>query len=318
MKQFMSYIVLLLCCTSHLAAQVATEAPPQGPRASALAGTFVAVANDGWTAFHNPAGLSRVNNLQVFGSYQILPVPSLTNAMGGVVYSTRKLFRTERDYGSIGLTYEWLSSGVDASQSLTDESRHLSTEVAIGLSHGFHVLKDVRSSFAFGYNLKLYYLSYGQSAGTDGLGTGGYDLGNAYEVGLDVGMLASLRERIWIGAYILNVNQPDVGTTGQKRELPQKLSAAVSYMPYDGVLTAVGVERSLSRDARVKAATEIDVYEFRQTKLTGRFGLWTSPNLFTMGIGIQHAGFHFDYSLLLHNVLSPTHQFGLLVDLKSF
>lgn len=315
-KPLICFMASLLAVASVMA-QVATEAPPQGPRAAALAGTFVAVANDGWAVFHNPAGLARVKSLQAFGSYQVLPVTSLKSAMGGVVYSTQKLLGTEKDYGTIGLFYEGLSSGVDASQSLSGHSETMSTEMAFGLSHGFNVLKDVRSSFALGYNLKLYYLDYGMSAGSDGLGGGGQDLGNTFNVGLDVGFMASLRDRIWIGAYLMNVNQPTVGTTGQQKELPQKLSGAVSYMPYDGVLTAVGIERSIGREARIKAATEIDIYEWKDTQLTGRFGLWSSPNVFTFGFGVRAMGLHCDYSILLHNVLSPTHQFGLLYDFSS-
>jgi hypothetical protein len=309
-------LIVLGLTVSKGVAQVASEMPPQGPRASALAGTFVGVANDGWTIFHNPAGLSRLDALQGFGSYQLLPVTSLTSTTGGFVTPLDWVI-ADRRFGTVGISYEWLGSRIDASQSLTGESERLSTELALGISHGFHVLKDVRSSLAFGYSLKLYYLDYGRSAGESGDGSDGVDLGHAYTLGVDVGVLASLRNRVWLGAYILNVNRPSVGTTGQQRELPQKLSAAVSYMPYDAVLTAIGVEKSLSRETRLKAAVEIEVYEQRDLQLFARFGLWSAPNVFTAGAGLRLWQVRADYSILIHNVLSPTHQFGLLYDFGS-
>ncbi len=293
--------------------QVATEMPPQGPRASALAGTFVAVANDGWAMFHNPAGLANLKSMQAFSSYQVLYINSLTNMMGGFALPSGTLLGSDR-FGTVGIYYEYLNTGVDKGQSLTGQSERLATEWALGFSHGMTLLKDVRSSLSFGYNLKMYYLDYGTSAGMSGDGSDGTDLGNIYKLGMDLGVMASLRERVWLGAYLMNFNQPKIGTTGQVRELPQKLSVGASYMPHDGVLTAVGLERSTSKNTRIKGGVEAELADVSNFTVHGRFGIISNPNTYTIGFGAAYHGVHFDYALMIHPILSTTHQFGLMYD----
>lgn len=315
MRQF--FVISVLCMAGllgnrHTFAQVISEPTPQGPRAIGLAGTFVAVANDGWAMFHNPAGLAQVKQLQTFAAYQRLYINSLKSMMGGVVMPIGFAISDGNRYGTVGLSFERLGVNIDANQSLTGSSEQLASEMAIGLSYGVYLLKDVRSSLAFGTNLKMLYLDYGRSAGSDGMGGDGEDLGHITKLGVDFGLMASMRDRAYIGAYLLNINQPKVGTTGQVRELPYRLSVGAGYIPYDGILTAVSVEKSRSKETRIKGGIEARMAEFTDFRLDMRFGVMSNPNVYTLGLGSAYRGFRLDYALMIHPVLPVTHQIGIL------
>ncbi len=311
MNRFLVYLFLVIL-TGSLRAQVASEPTPQGPRAIGLAGTYVAVANDGWAMFHNPAGLAQVKNIQAFGSYQRLYISSLKSMMGGAVMPLGTLIPDGNRFGTAGLSVERLSTNVDEAQSLSGDSRTLSTEMSVGLSYGVYLLKDMRSSLAFGTSLKMMFLDYGKSAGASGTGDDGVDLGSVAKMGLDLGLMASMRDRAFIGAYILNLNEPKIGTTGQTRELPFRLSVGAGYIPYDGVLTAVSVEKSRSRDTRIKGGIEAKVMDQSDFTAHMRFGVMSNPNVYTLGLGAAYHGIHLDYALMIHPILPVTHQFGFL------
>ncbi len=314
--EYMNRITLVLLSVVLMAgsldAQVASEPTPQGPRAIGLAGTYVAVANDGWAMFHNPAGLAQVKNIQAFGAYQRLYISSLKSMTGGAAMPLGTILPDGNRYGTAGLSVDRLSANVDADQSLTGDSRSLSSEMSVGLSYGVYLLKDVRTSLAFGTNVKMMFLDYGKSAGASGTGQDGVDLGNVTKLGVDLGLMASMRDRAYIGAYVLNLNQPKIGTTGQVRELPHKLIVGAGYIPYDGVLTAVAVEKSRSRDTRIKGGIETKVMNLNDFRLDMRFGVMSNPNVYTLGLGAAYMGFHLDYALMIHPILPVTHQFGIL------
>jgi hypothetical protein len=305
-------ILIVVILTGNTFAQVTSEPTPQGPRAIGLAGTYVAVANDGWAMFHNPAGLAQVKNIQAFGSYQRLYISSLKSMMGGAVMPLGTVIPDGNRFGTIGLSVERLSTGVDGDQSLTGDSRTLSSEMSMGLSYGVYLLKDLRSSLAFGTNFKMMYLDYGKSAGASGTGEDGVDLGNIYKLGIDLGLMASIRDRAYIGAFIMNLNDPKIGTTGQVRELPHKLIVGAGYIPYDGVLTAVAVEKSRGRDTRIKGGIEAKVMDQNGFRMDMRFGVMSTPNVYTLGLGAIYKGFHLDYALMIHPILPVTHQVGML------
>jgi hypothetical protein len=175
----------------------------------------------------------------------------------------------------------------------------MSAEYTFILSHGFMLMQDIHSSLGFGYNLKYYHWTLGESVG-------GLDLGSGSTFGLDVGMQGSLYGRTYLGLYFLNINTPKIGAV-HRHELPQRIVAGAAYIPVDNVATTVAVNKTIGKETQVEAGFEFKVIPM----LVLRAGVSTAPNRFSGGVGFNYSNIRFDYALRTHPVLSETHQFGL-------
>ncbi len=260
-----------------------------GARNTAMGGTGVAIANDVWSAYYNPAGLSRVEQPEVGTSYlRLFNVSFLRNFFGASVYPL------PGKYGAASLSFEYF--GVNY------EDETLSGEYTLSLSHGFYLMNDIHSSLAFGYSLKAYHWTLGQS-----LEWG--DLGSASTFGLDVGLQASVYGRTYLGVYFLNINTPQIGEY-TKHDLPQRVVVGMAYQPYDGVTTSLDFNHTIGVNGmQLWGGAEFNVFN----NLFLRFGGTTNPNRFSAGLGLQFAQLKLDYALLTHSELGETHQVGFSV-----
>ncbi|GAB4342307.1 MAG: hypothetical protein Kow0037_29560 [Calditrichia bacterium] len=275
--------------TSSLQAGLFDDRYPSA-RATAMGGAGVAVANDVWAAYYNPAGLSRVQNPQVATSYlRLFNVSFLSNFFGSAVYPLGE------KWGTVSATMQYF--GVDY------KNANLSGEYTLAISHGFYLLKDIHSSLAVGYSLKGYHWKLGES-----LEWG--DLGSATTLGVDVGLMASLYSRTTIGVYLLNVNTPQIGAY-TKHDLPQRVVVGFAYQPYDGVTTTLDLNRVIGvGKMQVWGGAEFKVIR----NLFLRFGATTQPSRFSAGAGIQVAQFRLDYGMITHSELGETHQMGIVIE----
>jgi hypothetical protein len=267
-------------------------------RALGMGGAVVAVTNDVWASYYNPAGLAAVNNYQVASSYN-LPF-GYTFFRNYFLSATAKL---PENYGSVGVSFQ--DFGVNY---LGNE---MSTEYTVGISHGFYLMKDIHSSLSFGYNLKLYHWNLAQSVGSWDASIGEYlndglDLGSTSTLGMDVGAQASLYGRTFVGVYLVNINSPSVGKN-TKHDLPQRIVIGAAYKPQNGVTTSLAFNKAVGYETQVEGGFELQIIEY----LTLRLGVGTNPNRFSAGLGIIFEGIQFDYALRTHPVLSETHLFGL-------
>ena len=253
-----------------------------------MGGSGVAMADDVWASYYNPAGLSRLSGPQIGSSYvRLFNQSFLQNAFGAAAYPISP------KYGSASLSFQYFGT--------SHESQNLSGEYTLAFSHGFHLLKDINSSLAFGYSLKAYYLDYATSIS-------GIELGNATTFGVDIGFQASVYNRTTIGFYALNVNSPSVGVDA-KRNLPQRVVAGVAYQPYDGVTTSLDMSRTVGvGEMEFWAGTDFRLFNY----LSIRFGGTTNPNRYSLGIGLNIHQLNFDYGLRTHSELGETHQVGLM------
>ncbi len=257
------------------------------PRVLAMGNSGVATANDVWSAYYNPAGLSQVGNLQIGSSYlRLFNLSFFQNFFGAASVPVGK-------YGTASLSFQYF--GVEY------EGENISGEYSLALSHGFYLLKDIHSSLAFGYSLKAYHWNLGTSV--DGL-----NLGSSTTFGVDVGLQASVYSRTHIGIYFLNLNAPQVGEF-TKHDLPQRIVAGIAYQPYEGVTTSLDFNRLLgSSDMEVWAGAEFKVFDL----IYLRFGGTTNPNRFSTGLGVNIKKLSIDYALLTHSELGETHSVGLM------
>lgn len=255
-------------------------------RATAMGDGFVAVANDVWASYYNPAGLAAVGSYQLATAFQRpFSQPFFSNAfLGGTIPLTEK-------YGTLGISFE--------NYGVSYRGENLSSEMTSTFSHGFNLLKDMHSSLSAGYNLKYYYMNLGESV--DGL-----KLGSAGAFGLDVGMQASLYERTYVGVYVYNINAPVLGAN-TKHNLPQRLVIGAAYRPVSGLLTTLAFDKTLGFDTQIQGGFEY----LPAPWLALRLGAGTDPNRFSAGIGLHFFDFQLDYSFVNHPVLPETQKFGL-------
>ena len=287
MKKLLCVIIVLTTCTSVLAWGVFDDRFPSAKYVG-MGGAGVALADDVWASYYNPAGLSRLAGPQIGSSYvRLFNQGFLQNFFGAGAYPL------PGKYGSLSISFQYFGT--------THENQNLSGESTIALSHGFNLLKDINSSLSFGYSLKAYYLDYAASVG-------GVELGSATTFGIDVGFQASVYNRTTIGIYVLNFNAPSVGVTSQ-RKLPQRVVAGVAYQPYDGVTTTLDMSRTIGvGEVEFWAGTDFELFNY----LSLRFGGTTNPNRYSLGVGLNIHQLSFDYGLRTHSELGETHQVGLL------
>ncbi|MBK6898795.1 MAG: hypothetical protein IPH09_05875 [bacterium] len=267
-------------------AQAAFENVDISPRARAMGGTAVAVADDAFAPFFNPAGMAGQTRPALGNSYVKPYGLSFNEQMyfGGVAPLSARL-------GALGFGYRRFA--------VTYQDVDLTTESTFTLAHGLTLYEDLHSTIRFGTALNLYDLEYAETVG-------GVDPGHASVVGADVGLQVVLHERTRLGVLVRNLNNPQIGLDNE--ELQQQLTGGISYVPYDGVVTAFEVGNSLDGQTRYRGGVEFAALG----ALSLRGGVATNPSLVTGGFGYGYGGITVDYGFSTGGgVLAPSHQFGM-------
>ena len=287
-KQIFFGLLLIGAFSIAQAAGIFTDRYPSA-RLAAMGGSGVAIVNDAWAAFYNPAGLSRLNGQIVSTAYsRLFNVHFLKNFFGAAATPLPAHF------GNIAVGFEYF--GVDF------QGKNISGEYTLALSHGFYLLKDIHSSLAVGYSLKILHWTLGASPQFG-------ELGSASTLGIDLGFQASVYQRTYVGFAITNINTPQIGKY-TKYDLPQRIIVGLAYQPYEGVTTSLDFHRIVgSQHTQVWGGTEFQIIPH----LTLRFGATTHPNRFTAGAGIRYRFFQLDYAFITHNELGDSHLINVTV-----
>ncbi len=290
MKRFILFLIL----AGSLSAQVFTD-QWAGAASGAAAGAAQAALNRSiWSHTYNPAGLASLDMLGAGFSY---------NNPGSYGIASLSMFSTALPLGE-----KWGTVSLHGDMLRTKNGDAiLSSENALGLSQGFHLLKDLRSSLSLGYSLNLLFANYGTSAGLSGDGSDGIDLGSVFGLGVDLGLQASLRERTWMGLFIKNINAPKFGSSESEATALRKIVAGLGYSPYYGLKSSFEVEKVFGRDVQYRAGLEYAIFEW----FTLRAGVSTYPSQLSLGFGVQKSFIKVDYAFVSHPVLTGTHFFTL-------
>ena len=290
----MKKYLLLLLMIGSLSAQVFTDSWPGAAAGAGAGGAQVAVNQNMWAHSYNPAGLAFAD--KVGGGFAF-------NSPGSYGFASLSMFTAvlpiNEKFGAISFHGDMLRT--------KNGETVLSSENALGVTHAFHLLKDLRSSFSVGYSLNFLFVNYGQSAGLSGDGSDGIDLGSVYGLGLDVGIQASLRDRAWMGVAVENINAPKFGSSESEAQAPRKFLAGLGYMPYYGLTTSFEVEKVAGRDAQYRMGLDYAITEWFNV----RAGVSTYPSQLTFGFGVKQSFFRLDYAYVSHPVLNGTHFFTL-------
>jgi hypothetical protein len=269
----------MLGSMASLAHAYVFDAVDVSSKARGMGGAWVAAADDAGAIFYNPAALLVAGRPNLTASYLRPNSQDFESLTYLAVAAPRWQQAFAASYRRFAVEY----GGED-----------LLTESTVSLAHALTLLKDIHSSLAFGYCLNLYSLQFGR--------TENYDLGSQTTAGLDLGFMATLRDRTRIGFLMKNVNEPSIGKITEE-PLPQWITAGVAYSPYYGVLTELDVRGVRGEDAEIHMGMQFALTKF----LDMRFGFGTGPNSLTGGFSVRVKPVEVDYSYSSHSVLPGTH-----------
>lgn len=139
--------------------------------------------------------------------------------------------------------------------------------------------------------VKVNYIQYQ----AEGFGTKG-----VFTIGM--GGIAELTKEISVGAYINNINRPEISEDGDK--VPALLSASLACTPTEKVLIAAEIQKDLDFETTWKAGLE---YAFHP-KFIARTGFNLKPNASFFGFGFKTSKLNLDYAIQYSTLLQFSQQ----------
>ena len=268
-----------------------------GAEVSALAGAVVSKPGNTWSIFHNPAGIAEIND-------------RIISASSGNLYGYNWL-----PYNNLSATLPFSFGNISfgAQQIKTKHKKsNLATEQTFSLAQGFYLQKDYNSQLAFGYTANITQWNLGKSAGITGDGEYGLDLGTSQTVTIDIGFLASLRDKYRFGVFVKNINSDAIGKGMTRHVLPRRINVGATYIPIKDLITSLVMERLLGRDElsmRGSIKYELNSYFIMNV------GAQSNPNRMGIGGTINYNRTAFSYGIITHPILSITQQFTISMKL---
>ena len=261
---------------------------------SSMAGAIVSNEGGDWSLFNNPASLIEIDKKRFSVGYSnlynqtYLPLSSFGVT---VPYNNRI---------NIGLKY--LSFKVDY------KGTELLNESMLGFVGSKYLLKDKNSTLSLGFSANSYLISFGKSSGTNGDGTNGVKKNNVNAFGLDIGILATLREKNRVGVFIKNFASSNIGDGTSNQDLPKKIDMGLSTKPYDNLMLSFSIEQLLGYNSpQFRSGIKYKINKM----LCLNAGVQSNPNRLGLGFQIEKNKFLFSYGFLTHHVLPSTHQTNL-------
>ena len=277
-----------------------------GAGASAMAGAVVSEEGGDWSIYHNPAGMTEIDGTHF-------------TAGGGKLYGFNWLpyyhlsgFVPIRGIGTIGFALQ----GLETKYSGTT----LSMEQTLSVAQGFDLQYDKNSRLSIGYTANIVQLDLGKSSGLSGDGSDGLELGNIKTLTVDLGLLASLREKYRFGVFLKNINSGALGKGMTRQVLPRRINSGITYMPITGLSTSIVSELLLGRDdLQMKGAVRYNL----NSNVGIYVGAQSNPNRVGFGFKLRIDNLNdlawnyitCTYGLLSHPVLPMTHQFNVSISL---
>tara|TARA_Y100001936_G_scaffold220367_1_gene234459 strand:- start:282 stop:1133 length:852 start_codon:yes stop_codon:yes gene_type:complete len=282
MKYILSLILMSISFT-----QVFSSYDYLGSRATAMSGAVTSGDHIESGIFHNPAQLSNYSDFTIISGY--------SNLYGLDFLPLSHIGISINNYA---LNFENISTKYGGNT--------LSSETTFGIAKGFELYSDRQSLIQMGLRLNLYNYEFGQSAGTQGDGSNGVNLGTGNASGIDIGFQGILNKKYYIAYYIKNISTYIEGSN-LGESLPKNFSIGLSYLPYKDLITSLDINQiSGSLDSEIRFGIEYKLME----SFTIRTGLQSNPNRFSGGFEFGNIS----YSFITHHVLPTTHQFSIALN----
>ncbi|MER3523638.1 MAG: hypothetical protein C4326_06090 [Ignavibacteria bacterium] len=209
-------MIVLLLGISH--AHAAFERAAHGARGTAMGGVPIALADNEWAAFVNPAALRTINERTVALFYAPRPFELKELAFIAAAYV---------EPTSVGCF------GVAASRFGFELYRE--TRLAISF------VEEITSGLCLGVGVTHYALSIA-------------DYGSASSLGVDVGMLMDVSDTFRWGVAASNLNAATIGQA--KEKLPQQFATGVAFMPMTNATLTLSLSKDVRYPMEVRVGVE--------------------------------------------------------------
>lgn len=235
-----------------------------GARSSGLANAS-ACLQDEWSLFNNVAGLASQENTAASFTYDAQPGFAPFNKMAGV-------FAMHIKPGVAGIGLFRFGDDLYSEQI-----------ICVGFANTFGLAS---------LGVKVNYIQYTSS----GFGTKGV-------FSVSFGGIAKLTEKIFIGAHVVNINQPDISKT-ESEKLPTTLILGVGAQITSQTFFTTELEKDLNYPLKWKTGIEYKPFK----KFSARTGFSVNPESIFFGFGFRPKRFSLDYAYQHNFVIGSRHQ----------
>jgi len=224
-----------------------------GARSNGLGHTSAALCDE-WSFFNNIGGLAKVKDLSVDVAYAVNPSLPGSDRMAFSMISPIHL-------GVAGLGFFRFGDEVYNEQILS-----------AGYSNQFGLAS---------LGLRFNYIQYR----AEGFGT-------KSALSINFGGLAEISDRLLIGAYITNLNQPKLSSDVEEN-LPVIMAVGLNFHPEENLNLLIELEKDIEHEATLKGGLEYEFYK----KFDFRIGFNLQPNALFGGLGFHSHRLKIDYAL---------------------
>ncbi len=156
--------------------------------------------------------------------------------------------------------------------------------------------RQINESISLGLGVSLFYLS-----------VSGY--GQASTLGINLSVSTKISDKLYSGAMFCNLNQPTLGH--YEEPLPQSFDMGLCYLPDDDLFFTI----DFNKESRFKPDIRCGAGYRPFSAIILRVGIEDRIESFSMGFGLKLTKFRFDYAVIVHPVLDPSHIISVLVEL---
>lgn len=289
---YVGVLLLLVAMASDTIAQVGGH-PNVGARPAALGQSFVAVADDAYAAYWNPAGLTSLTNHEVQSQY--------ANLFGAQVNNTYLAYMIPfSDRLTAGV--DWFHIGFGDSELSVGQNR-------IALSAGYKLTEWL----SVGGNAKLFTLNSSLAGLANPTGFSSSGRG----IGYDGGVLLEPKEGVRLGIMLRDIGDSKIKyDNGVSRTIyPMNVLWGVSYKYMDKLMVTTSLDRIASHfGAEYEIHPSAVVRGGMQRDFSNALGMD-----YAVGGGLRYKGGMLDYAYTVSPGLPATHRFsaGLAFDFSA-
>lgn len=282
--------------------------PIVGARQMGMGGAFIAVADDVYSCYWNPAGLADVTHSQITYLEALNNEDDLDCESQRFLANSWKIHKGEGGGMSYLATKKWLGFiNTDDNKKIWLVADDKWVTLSVG-GYGERRLKNV----AFGLNFRRYSSSLMKS---DGVSKNGgkanyeklYREGSA--IGIDIGAMYKANKRLKFGLLLTDVNEPklefsDVNINGKRVSLlykhPTNIRFGVSFKPDDETTFALdlnnfGINDWYADGNSDQSSLRIGFERWVEKSIALRCGVYGDS--FTIGVGLKERMKSFDVEL---------------------
>jgi len=219
---------------------------------------------DEWSLFNNPGGLGKISQINTAFAYEVQSQLKGANRMGAV----------------FNRPFTWGTPSIGMFRFGDDLYNEQVLSVGFGNQFGIASL-----------GAKVNVIQYRAS---------GFGVSTALSI--DFGGITELTEKLFIGAYIINLTQSHIGEYDES--LPTRLTAGLTYNPEKNISITTELSKELQYATTWRTGIE---YSFHH-KVFFRTGFNLNPNAGFFGIGVNKKKVRFDYAIQFNHLKGASHQ----------